>query len=343
MDDGEKDEYEEKWDEETEEAENDVAGLSMSFLTVQALRFWISGILPNQEGIEPWEQAISHTTRQCHWLMGSGLVFFVLSLAVLNAERFVHEPSERVERMIEIMNNYFTFGLAWCLFYGVRWAISATHFTQENALLMVAIALFLSAVSFLFIFVLDKVEDNHLFGEDSEIAEGATEKMITGLGILIGFSWEQSFDTAVDVVSEGLRADCPPTISKMIMSICLVLIVFPAWRIFILPIEKELSEETTEAGAQKAVLKQYAQQHFELFLQHGTDEGDLDRAHLLMKSHRRKAHGLPGPARNPALKHLMVTASGIQEVDAPEEHTKDKNKKKKSVSHKADLSVSLLG
>ena len=25
-----------------------------------------------------------------------------------------------------------------------------------------------------------QVEDNHLFGEDSEIAEGATEKMITG-------------------------------------------------------------------------------------------------------------------------------------------------------------------
>ena len=29
-------------------------GLSMSFLTVQALRFAISGILPNQEGSHPW-------------------------------------------------------------------------------------------------------------------------------------------------------------------------------------------------------------------------------------------------------------------------------------------------
>ena len=52
------------------------------------------------------------------------------------------------------------------------------------------------------------MEDNHYFGEDSEIANDATEKMITGLGILIGFSWEQSFDTAVDVVAEG----CPGTI-----------------------------------------------------------------------------------------------------------------------------------
>lgn len=344
MDDGEKDEYEEKWDEETEEAENDVAGLCMSFLTVQAIRFGISGFMPNQEGIEPWAVAISHSPHQCHLLIGSGLIFFILTLAMLNLTR-IWEVPERLDRLIDILNNYLTFGLSWCLFYGVRWRICATHFTHENALLMVAIALFLSGVSFLFIFVLDKVEDNHLFGEDSEIAEGATEKMITGLGILIGFSWEQSFDTAVDVVAEGLRHDCPPTISKMLMSICLVVIVFPAWRIYILPTERELSEETTEEGAEKAVLKEYAKQHFDLFLHGQTDESDLDRAHLLMKRHRRAAHGIKHPGSHmPQLKHLMVTSSGIVEVDAPEEHrNKGEKKKKKNAGHKKDLSVSLLG
>eukprot|EP00913_Durusdinium_trenchii_P028969 g27163.t1 len=139
-----------------------------------------------------------------------------------------------------------------------------------------------------------QVEDNHLFGEDSEIAEGATEKMITGLGILIGFSWEQSFDTAVDVVAEGLRHDCPPTISKMLM--------------------------TLGRLSRKAVLKEYAKQHFDLFLHGQTDESDLDRAHLLMKRHRRAAHGIKHPGSHmPQLKHLMVTSSGIVEVDAPEE------------------------
>lgn len=33
----------------------------------------------------------------------------------------------------------------------------------------------------------------------------ATPLIFSGLGILIGFSWEQSFDTAVDVVAEGCR------------------------------------------------------------------------------------------------------------------------------------------
>ena len=33
--------------------------------------------------------------------------------------------------------------------------------------------------------------------------EKLTRNVLEGLGILIGFSWEQSFDTAVDVVAEG--------------------------------------------------------------------------------------------------------------------------------------------
>merc|ERR1719171_1822143 len=51
-DDGVEDEFEKAWDAETEEAENDIAGLSLSFLTVQTMRLAISGILPNQEGEE---------------------------------------------------------------------------------------------------------------------------------------------------------------------------------------------------------------------------------------------------------------------------------------------------
>eukprot|EP00931_Biecheleriopsis_adriatica_P060994 TRINITY_DN36651_c0_g1_i1.p1 TRINITY_DN36651_c0_g1~~TRINITY_DN36651_c0_g1_i1.p1 ORF type:complete len:570 (-),score=136.83 TRINITY_DN36651_c0_g1_i1:65-1774(-) len=353
MDDGEEDEFEKKWDEETEEAENDVAGLSLSFLTVQAIRFAISGILPNQEGLEIWEDAISHTPGQCHALLACGVGFFLVSVIVLKLEPILKkeeeceehghaEASEKIERILEIVNNYVTFGLAWCLFYGVRWAMSHMHFTNENALLMVTIALFLSAASFLFIFILDKVEDNHLLGQDSEVAEAAVEKIITGLGILIGFSWEQSFDTAVDVVAEGLADTWPPSLSKLVMSACLVLIVFPAWRYYILPTEVELEEATTEKGAEVARLKEFGKQHFDLFLQHHTSDADLDRAHLKMKHIRRETHGISHTQKvPPGLKHLRVSASCIEEVDAPDEHLK--KAKKKRQTHVNDPTERLLG
>merc|ERR1711957_863420 len=51
-DDGSMDKCEELWDEECEEAENDIMGLSLSFLLVQSFRFFVNGDLANVEGKE---------------------------------------------------------------------------------------------------------------------------------------------------------------------------------------------------------------------------------------------------------------------------------------------------
>jgi len=83
-DDGKKDEFEKKWDEETEEAENDVMGLTLSFLAINAMRFALTGCLPNQEGKEEecpkatgWEDNFlyHHTAGQKWSLIASGFFF----------------------------------------------------------------------------------------------------------------------------------------------------------------------------------------------------------------------------------------------------------------------------
>merc|ERR1712190_209100 len=100
------------------------------------------------------------------------------------------------------------------------------------------------------------------------------------------------------------------------------------------------SEETPE----KAILKQYAKQHHDFFVSHNTDEGDLDRAHILMKRHRRDCHGLKGPAVPRGLKHFTVTSKGLSEVDAPAEHEHGEGgeHKKKQTGHQKELCVKLL-
>ena len=78
-DDGEVDEYERMWSEFTEEGENDVMGLSISFMMVQVIRFGISGIFPNTEGAESEADRGEHPVWQVGALCGTAIVFaFVL-------------------------------------------------------------------------------------------------------------------------------------------------------------------------------------------------------------------------------------------------------------------------
>jgi len=315
-DDGVVDEYEEKWDDETEECENDVAGLSLSFLTVQAIRFAIGGELPNTEGGEPLHAMRSHGPSQWLILLGCGMVFGAFGITLLYLRSAKVESSEGFQwkrRWLSICGDYFTFGNAWCLYYGVEWALSSHLAGSEEALLHVIISLFLSAVAFLMIFVFDKVMDHNLLGEGSE---EAVEIIILAFGVLIGFAWEQSFDAAVDVVAEEFEDRFPKAMTKLLMSIVLVAVVFPAWRFYILPLEQELAEEATAEHHHKLRLKMAANQHYKLMMEADTDDHALDLAHLKMKQHRRFAHGAP-PAggSQDGLKHLQVTAKGITEIN----------------------------
>jgi len=350
-DDGEVDEYEEKWDDETEEAENDVIGISLSFLVVQVLRFSLGGeALPNGEGEEEGATEKNHSAFHIFVMLFVAIASFVVAILVLRLmepmkvdieenKEAGKEPSTLEEysvRLLEMANNFFMFITAWCCFFASLWFLSGLQFTEERALLLVALALFLSAVSFAFIFILDKLEDSGSLGSDSE---QAIDLMIQGLGILVGFSWEQAFDIAVTVVATALKADLDPGISKLILSSMLVLIVFPAWRIYILKTEQELIAETTPEGKKKKKYMAFMQEHCDLFLESGTEENVLDYTHLKLKHKRRHFHGNTTHYM-PGMKHLRVTAFGIKEIE--DEHHDHKHGHGHGHGGSNDLSEKLL-
>ena len=75
------------WDKETEEAENDIAGLSMSFQTVQVFRCYPVGVLPTKMGLE--EPQHEHPMSSVWSLVGASLASALATLALLalTAER----------------------------------------------------------------------------------------------------------------------------------------------------------------------------------------------------------------------------------------------------------------
>jgi len=330
-DDGEVDEYEAKWDEETEEAENDVAGLSLAFLTVQAFRFSISGVLPNVEGIESPETAGTHGPVQWLCLWVCGIACGILGILCIQYKKFIPHPSARVERMTKIVRNYFMFASSWSFFYTAKWAFTHTKLGEQESMLHVVLALVVTAVVFVNIFVIDYILDNDLFGqseEEEDEAESALDEVILALSVLVGFSWEQSFDTAVSVLASSLSGEVPQAFVKLAMSLVLVAIVFPAWRFYILPKELELTSEMSDQGQKLKRLKTHAQGHYHLMVNPETEDHHLDKAHLKMKQERLQYMGLHNSPEPKGLIHVQVTAKGVQIQDrsAVQEPKKQKTK-----------------
>ena len=127
-----------------------------------------------------------------------------------------------------------------CFFFAGVWIMGSNGLaktlsvSEESALLDVLLALALSGYAFFLIFALDKLADADFTGPD---ADAFIYTFMGGLGILIGFSWEQAFErsleTVVDAMEEGSHA-YPAPVLKAALACFVVILVLPAWRIWIL-------------------------------------------------------------------------------------------------------------
>jgi len=132
------------WNEETEEAEEDVRSLTVSFLFTQSLRFYLDGNLANAEGGEHWSATTGHSVRSALILSSVGSLFSMLTLGFA---MLAYEPSkngesssdddEEHEKEVSILSKVhssaknFLIGFesrvmmtfSWTYFFGVRWLL----------------------------------------------------------------------------------------------------------------------------------------------------------------------------------------------------------------------------
>jgi len=255
-DDGEQDEYEQLWDETTKDAEDDVMGLTISFISVQSMKYGVSGFLANQEGEEPWQVMSRHGVSQSIilYLIATILAIstftFYITVPVTTSEAQVkdieaeeeeeeeekekeeeEEAGEERNRKISIARNALGMSYAWSNFYALVWCMAGSSFvTEEDSMLLaVLVAMLLSFSSFSLIWVLDKLADEDWTPDE---VDDAIRFFITAIGVLVGFAWEQCFDKATASLSSVNR--CPHT-TKVLLAIFCGLIIVPAWRIWILP------------------------------------------------------------------------------------------------------------
>lgn len=252
MADGEEDEFEMLWGEYTTETEDEVISLAISFLVVQMLRYGISGELSLASG-EDAEGQVWHSNWSCALLVLIGLMPGAVDVVRVMCQRIAQKwrryrriasglsaesPTHYEQRSHHWCEGISTMSFAWCLHFAIDWFVASHLHLLDGTVKAVISALAAATLAFLLIFVLDKVADMHL--EDVEVDQ-ALRGMITGLGMLVGFSWERCFDASVGGLAryEVLFGMSPP-VNRVLLASFLALMVLPAWKWYILPMLHQL-------------------------------------------------------------------------------------------------------
>jgi len=250
--------------EEVLEAENDISSLTLSYLSVRVLRFAISGILANEEGLEP--EGTKHDYKAIVTLFGLGLLFagIAAGLVLAKAGQGDQQDDDPIPRLLLISLNGNAMAFAWCMLWGTRWIGSTLSFFPEHAVIgRVIIALVLSALAGLAVFGLDTVDDMHRGAEDSRAGAKAIQILVSALGILVGFAWEHCFDGGIAAVAG--QSSHALTI-KFVVGLGIAVVVTPMWRRHILTKEmalEKLKEDREDVRNRRADGKQAEYQHLE--------------------------------------------------------------------------------
>lgn len=233
------------WTENVIDAEHDAAALAVSFLLVQSCRFAFSGQLADE--MTPGQKKSQRTIEE---FAAFSLVFAALSIALVVAGRRIFRGAAPtpgtlksfLRRCWALLQLSSAMAFAWTLLFSARWEI--TRFSgylgpPTSLTSRISLALVISFFAAMIIKMLDFVIDLESTQEDADEALG---NIISSLGILVGFSWEQSFDGGVEVVA--LRT-YRPLWTELALACAVVALILPAWRRHIL--EKVIVEEKKRA------------------------------------------------------------------------------------------------
>eukprot|EP00929_Paragymnodinium_shiwhaense_P078190 TRINITY_DN4048_c0_g1_i2.p1 TRINITY_DN4048_c0_g1~~TRINITY_DN4048_c0_g1_i2.p1 ORF type:complete len:871 (+),score=163.08 TRINITY_DN4048_c0_g1_i2:99-2711(+) len=216
--DGKRSRAEDIWERAAIHAENDVLAFCLSYLTVTLLGMWLHD---GKVVDEPFSFGGDYTT----WTMVAvGLLYCLLSVIMGFALALVQHTMDMKPALVRML-----------------WAGLEMDSTEGK----IMIAICLTVFSMIYIYVLDKIADEY---EAGSAIERAAIRCIVAATICIGFSWERTFDRAVEDLSEHIHGvTFQPQVIQLLISIAVVLVVVPAYRLHVLPSAEDHIERKRQA------------------------------------------------------------------------------------------------
>lgn len=222
------------WESESNQSESDIVSLSASFLIVQLLRFSTSGVLPDKTGIERPERP--HSLGYVMSLYAAGLIAVSISILMqhpsLLRKTKPTDSSELLYYVSRTIQQTCSMICAWCLIFGMRgmamrikkmkdWGINPGTMAWQLAL-----ATATTIVTFVSVFILRRIQQSA-----PQKADILLHSVFTTFSLLVGLNWQRVFALA-------LRRACStsprPALMEVAVSLAVVVIVAPAWRMYIL-------------------------------------------------------------------------------------------------------------
>jgi len=213
-------------------AENDMAAISISLLISQVLRFAIHGNLPPIDPVP-----VYHEQEEASILLACG-VASIVSTIVLSRLRILAERNRSPwQRLAEAFQLLSVMTMAWIILFWGHWEVYDVQFRDEPLLGRIVLAVCLSGLAVLVIFALKGLMD---VGKETVTQTVLT--ILEGVALMIAFSWELAFDRAADGLADGAHLLDRHSF-KFIMCVLIVLLCFPGYVFFFLPMSLDLPDE----------------------------------------------------------------------------------------------------
>jgi len=201
------------WHDQSQDTGTDFISMGLAFIMSMFIRFLVSGKIPSVEEMED-----THSTHEVATLLAIGV-------GLVGAAGLVAKAAHGKEGMSwDVLSTTTAILGGFCVLFGFHW-----HFYNSlgNTLMgRLLIALCISTISIFWIIISWRLKVNG-------VSQSALDGAFTAVSLTVGLSWEKCFDKALDDLGDDIGDS--GSASKTWIMVALVLIVFPAWMVYMLP------------------------------------------------------------------------------------------------------------
>jgi hypothetical protein len=217
----------------TDDLENDMCATAFSVVFTMLIRFMLTGHHPDDD-----ETEFDHTARQRAIMLCYACLCLVIgAVGIVVLARKAKGASYATKRICDFLSTVLAMNVAWAFLYWGEWEFFETLYANDPIKGRVMFAVTVTLIGGFLLIGLASLPESV---GNRRIDARVKTLTLTALGLVIAFSWELTFDSAVEQMVEG-RAH--PIFLKVLSCVVMLAIIVPVYALYMKPITMKAQEE----------------------------------------------------------------------------------------------------